>query len=188
MNKERIATVIELAVRINISLKLMIYGIGKIFNGQFYIKGKLPSEVASITLDQVDGYTLAWTFFGYSKGYILFIGLFQLLGALLFLYNRSKIVGAFILLPILLNIIVVDYFFGVAYGALFSAIFYVLGICWVLYRQRERWVPMMGRLLVYRKKTDKWAFTLLLALAVFGIIFYLEYLGIQFFGYEDRKV
>ena len=46
--------------------------------------------------------------------------------------------GGAIILPILLNIIVVDFFFGVAYGTLFSACCYLMSILWVCYLERDR--------------------------------------------------
>lgn len=190
MNTHKLVNFVELAIRINIFLKLVSYGLGKIMNGQFYLKGQLPSEVANLPLREVDGYTLAWTFFGYSKGYILFIGIAQLVGAILFLINRTKIIGGFILLPILMNIIIMDYFYGVAYGALFSALFYALGILWVCSRN---WIKikksLVGLLVDLKIKiTQKEIPYYLIAIALVFIIFVIEYYGIQLFGYEDRVV
>lgn len=188
MRKIKVITIVELAVRINIFLKLMNYGIGKILNGQFYLKGQLPESVSNIPLVNVDGYTLAWTFFGYSKGYILFIGFSQIIGAILFLFNRTKIIGGFLLLPILLNIIVVDYYFGVAYGAMFSAIFYLLGIIWVLGRKWKEIKNSLKKLLLEASDFKMNWKHYLLVLAAIVAIFMLEYLGITLFGYEDRVV
>lgn len=188
MNKIKVITILELAVRINIFIKLMNYGIGKMLNGQFYLKDKLPEAIANTPLNDVDGYTLAWTFFGYSKGYILFIGVSQIIGASLFLFNRTKIIGGFMLLPILLNIIVVDYFFGVAYGAMFSAIFYLLGIIWVLGRNWELVIISVKKLLIKSPIPNRNWFYYVLAILVFVLVFIMEYLGISLFGYEDRIV
>ena len=188
MNRINFLQVLELGIRLNIFLKLMNYGIGKILNGQFYLKDKLPEAIANIPLNQVDGYTLAWTFFGYSKGYILFIGISQIIGACLFIYNRTKIIGGLILLPILLNIIVVDYFYGVAYGALFSAIFYLGGILWILGRNWQRIQKAILELLIkFSDSFNKINWKLyLLGVVVFIVVFIIEYYGITLFGYEDR--
>ncbi len=115
---------IELALRFYVCLKISIYAVGKMAGGQFYAKGKLPAQVASQTIQDLGGFELAWTFFGYSYEYVLFIGISQLVGGLLLLWDKTKLIGVAVLVPILLNIIVVDIFFQIPAGALFSAIFY----------------------------------------------------------------
>ena len=85
--------VLELAFRVYVFMFLNVYGIGKILGGQFYRRGKLPEEVANMTLGEVDAYTLGFTFMGYSYGYILFVGISQLIGAWLLLWDRTKLIG-----------------------------------------------------------------------------------------------
>ena len=181
---------IEWAVRINVFVKLSMYGLGKMLNGQFYLKGAIPEEIGAVPLASTTSYDLAWTFFGHSRGYILFIGISQLVGALLFLIPRTKLLGGGILLPILLNIIVVDYYFGVAYGALFSACFYLLSILWVFYLERRKLAIIVSELWVRSKDAKptkkQYARFILGIIVVFGALFYLEFVGIQFFGYTDR--
>lgn len=147
--------IIEWVLVINVCIKLFIYGTGKIIGGQFYLKGAIPEEIGRISLANTGSYNLAWTFFGHSKGYILFIGISQLLGVLLFLLPRTRLIGGALLIPILLNIIVVDYFFGVAYGALFSACFYLASILWVYYMHREKIVTACKHLLCFENGQER---------------------------------
>jgi hypothetical protein len=91
---------VELVLRQCVFAILNIYALSKIFGGQFYIKGKLPAEIASTTLGEASSFSLAWTFMGHSYVYILFIGFTQLLGAWLFLWNKTKLSGFFLLIPI----------------------------------------------------------------------------------------
>lgn len=188
--KTKTRIIIEWAVRINVFIKLSVYGLGKIMNGQFYLKGAIPEEIGAIPLAETTSYNLAWTFFGHSRGYILFIGISQLLGALLFLLPKTKLIGGAMLVPILLNIIIVDYFFGVAYGALFSACFYLVSIVWIFYLERKKLKEIVHLFLIPKKvlKRNLRQNTLLLVgiICVFGFIFMVEYVGILFFGYEDR--
>jgi len=189
MNKNFIIAILEWAIRINVFLKLSIYGLGKIFGGQFYLKGAIPTEIAQVPLGDTTSYNLAWTFFGHSKGYILFIGISQLIAALLFLINRTKLLGGAILIPILVNIIIVDYTFGVAYGAMFSACWYLASVLFVFYLYRENIRQAINSLLKAsngrNEKLKLWK--LLLGIAgVFAVVFMIEYYGIVFFGYEDR--
>ncbi len=189
MKKAIFIKILELALRINVFLKLTLYGLGKIIGGQFYLKGNIPEDIANIPLGETGSYNLAWTFFGHSRAYILFIGISQLIGAFLLLFNRTKLLGGAILIPILLNIIMVDYLFGVAYGAMFSACFYLASILFVYYLEREKVMRAVRQLLVFseekmkRNELVKQGFFVLIGVIV---VFFVEYLFIVYFGYEDR--
>lgn len=188
MKQLNIPHMLEWALRINVFIKLFIYGTGKILGGQFYLKGQLPDGIANISLSQTSSFDLAWTFFGHSKGYILFIGTSQLIAALLFLIPRTKLVGGLMLIPILLNIIIVDYFYGVALGALFSACFYLGSALFVLYRSKNAIGRAIAKLWVARERSNgkNLIVKMVLIALAFGLIFGFEFLLIDFFGYDDR--
>jgi hypothetical protein len=122
MNKENTQPIIELVLRQCVFIILNIYAISKIFGGQFYMNGNLPAEIARTTLGEVSSFSLAWTFMGHSYPYILFVGFTQLLGAWLLLWNKTKLLAVFILLPIMVNIILFDLIFLDIYPALANAI------------------------------------------------------------------
>ena len=189
MKKKAIISVLEWTLRINVFLKLSLYALGKILGGQFYLKGEIPEAIAKIPLGETGSYNLAWTFFGHSRAYILFIGISQLIGALLLLFNRTKLLGGAILIPILLNIIVVDYLFGVAYGAMFSACFYLASILFVFYLHRERVMHAVKKLWVFSEqrsdKKQRLIQTVIIAFAL-AAVFFVEWFFIDLFGYEDR--
>ncbi|GAB3260712.1 hypothetical protein GCM10027347_25220 [Larkinella harenae] len=109
---------LELAARYYVFLILNLYGWAKTIGHQFFRPGHFPADVASIPLAEANGFQLAWTFFGYSTGYIVFIGLSQVVGAWLLLWEKTKLIGTVLLLPILLNIIVVDLAYQISVGAL----------------------------------------------------------------------
>jgi hypothetical protein len=130
--------VIELGARWYVFIFLNVYGLGKIAGGQFYRRGKLPEDVAKTLLDQASAFDLAWTFMGYSFAYILFIGLAEVVGAWLLLWERTKLLGVAILLPVMLNIIVFDIIFLDVYGALASATIYTLLLLVILVCNKEK--------------------------------------------------
>lgn len=167
---------LELAARIHVFLLLSAYGSGKIIGGQFYPKGKLPPEVGSQTLDAVKDFDLAWTFMGNSFAYILFIGLSQLVGAFMLLFDKTKLLGVAILIPILSNIIVFDMIYFDQYGALASACIYMILCLLILYLNKERVVAAFKALtqktairLGGKEKTKKLFFSLLLFAGFFGL-------------------
>ncbi|MEM8526240.1 MAG: hypothetical protein AAGG68_16485 [Bacteroidota bacterium] len=175
-----IKTHLELACRIYVWITLSIYGSGKMMGGQFYRHGKLPEKVAQLPLEEVIDFDLAWTFFGYSTFYILFIGMSQLIGAFLLLFERTKLLGVAVLIPILLNIIVVDIAFKISWGAMTSAIMYLLALFYVLYFNKEKVVAAFQALInkevipaAMNRKQKKWM-RLLIAIGIFAAIFFVE--------------
>jgi len=138
MNKFNWNKIFEIVCRWYVFIFLNFYGIGKIMGGQFYRKGNLPPDVAATTIEQASAYELAWSFMGYSFLYILFVGLSQIIGAWLLLWNRTKLLGVMILFPIMVNIVVFDIIFLDVRDALVNAIIYLLMLVYILYFNREK--------------------------------------------------
>lgn len=138
MGKFIIEQVFERVCRYYVFVFLCLYGFGKIAGGQFYRKGALPEAIADIPLSQASAFEIAWTFMGYSFAYILFIGVSQLIGAFLLLFNKTKLLGTAILIPIMLNIIVFDIIFLDQKGALVNATLYFLMLLYILYANKQR--------------------------------------------------
>lgn len=137
MNSKNLKKIFELVLRQCIFIILNIYAISKIFGGQFYMKGNLPDEIASTSLGDASSFSLAWTFMGHSYFYILFVGLTQLLGAWFLLWNKTKVLGVFILIPIMINIIIFDIIFLDVYPALANAIIVFVMLILVLFFNKE---------------------------------------------------
>lgn len=80
----------------------------------------------------LSGGSLMDYFFGRAPLFKLLIGGLQVLGAILLLYRRTRLLGIFILLPILFNIVLMDIFYNVGTGVtilsalLIIALFYFL--------------------------------------------------------------
>lgn len=178
---------VELAARLYVFLFINIYGLGKMANGQFHRRGHLPADLAQTPLTEVGSFDLAWTFFGYSRAYVLFIGLSQVVGGFLLLWQRTKLLGVAMLIPILLNIIVVDISFSVPSGAMWSAMVYLILLLLVLYLNREKvaaaFVALTAR--PARRGIEGWKQQLLLlgvAGVLIGLFFWVEVFGIRRLG------
>lgn len=124
---------LELGARWYVCLTICAYGVGKIVGMQF---GSAES-LGNLTISELSPMQIMWLFFGYSYGYGLFIGLSQVVGGLMLLHPRTKLLGIAVLIPILLNIIVADLFFEVLFGATLTAIWLFLLLLFVLWRERE---------------------------------------------------
>jgi len=100
---------LTVAVRYYVAFMLFTYGMVKIFKLQFpYPDMYRMSEPYGHSTPM----GLAWTFFGYSKGYNWFVGIAELF-ALLLLFRRTLALGAVITLMTTLNIAAVNFFFDV---------------------------------------------------------------------------
>jgi len=137
MNKSNYKVTFELVLRQCVFIILNIYALSKLLGGQFYMKGKIPAEIANTTLGEASGFSLAWTFMGHSYFYIMFVGIAQLIGAWFLLWNKTKLIGVLILLPIMVNIIVFDIIFLDVYPALANAIIVLLMLFLILFVNRE---------------------------------------------------
>ena len=179
--------VIELAARWYVFWFLNVYGVGKIAGGQFYRRGRLPQDVAKMLLGEANAFDLAWTFMGYSFAYILFIGLAEVVGAWLLLWDRTKLFGVAILLPVMVNIIVFDIIFLDVYGALASATIYTLLLLVILICNKEA-VSQALRALVIETQPKliplkQKAKTAIVALVVMGVLFAFDQLLVNLLGH-----
>ena len=179
--------VVDLAARWYVFIFLNLYGVGKIIGGQFYRRDHLPPDVAKTLLGEAGPFELAWTFMGYSFAYILFIGLAEVVGAWLLLWERTKLVGVAVLLPIMVNILVFDLIFLDKYGALASATIYTLLLLVILACNRERVKQCFRALLsmgqgerVTLKERAKMA---LAAVVLMGVLFACDQGLVNLFGH-----
>lgn len=101
----------------------IVYGFAKINGSQFTV---LDSELTK-PLGQVSGFWLTWYYFGYSVIYGTSIALLQIAAGILLIVPRTTLAGALMLLPIVVNIVLVDVFYGVDLGGTFAAV--VLLLC-----------------------------------------------------------
>lgn len=169
--------VIEWVFRLYVFIFLSIYGFGKLAGGQFYRKGQLPPEVGRLTLEQADSFSLGWTFMGHSYGYILIIGLIQLLGAFMLLSNRTKLLGTLVLLPVMVNIVLFDIIFLEPKGALVNAIIYLLMLLGILWINRKVIQTAVGVILFHNTEykpplfKNGWLPILIVLLLMAGIFF-----------------
>ena len=152
MIKSNLKETFELVLRQCVFIILNIYAISKLLGGQFYMNGKLPAEIANTTLGEASSFSLAWTFMGHSYFYILFVGLTQLVGAWFLLWNKTKLIGVLILIPIMVNIILFDIIFLDVYPALANAVIVFLMLLLILFFNKEIIIAAHQRLISSPKK------------------------------------
>lgn len=130
ITKEKFLKLLEWAMVIFVALKMSTYGLGKVV--QF-----VTLSDSQITLAELKPMQLMWAFYGHSRTYAIILGAFEVLGSLLFILPKTRILGGFLLSGILINIILQDYFYEVHIRALICAIFYQFLICIVLFLNKK---------------------------------------------------
>ena len=152
-------------------MAMLIYGGGKLiqFDGAVEVDK---------TISEMTGMELMWAFYGYSKSFAITLGVFELIGGLLILIKRTRIIGCLFTSTILVNVILQDIYFGVHLGALKAAILYQLLILIILLLNKEKLIMSMKTLMISdkteRTKTKFFVKTLI-AFGVFGGLRILEY-------------
>jgi hypothetical protein len=175
MFTQNIRFYLELAARFYVFLVLNVYGWAKMGGNQFFRPGHFPDPIAKIPLAEASGFQLAWAFFGYSTAYILVIGLSQVIGAWLLLWDKTKLIGIAILIPVLLNIVVVDIFFEVSFGAMLIALSCLLLLLLVLALNQSTlqaifallWQKPVAKEIAARERVKAAVFALVLLVLIF---------------------
>jgi len=123
---------LELSVRIFTAFFVSVYGMAK----PFQFSGGL--SVRDVAISKLNGMELMWAFFGYSLAYPVVIGLIQVTGAILLVFERTKLIAALLLTPVFLNIIFLDVVFEVHQGALINAIVFQIVFLYIIWQHRSK--------------------------------------------------
>jgi len=115
-------------LRYGIAFDLAMFGFQKIFHMQFYTPiGMLDEPFSSLSKEW-----LTWSYFGRSYPFTVIIGRSQIIGSLLLVFSRTRLFGLIFLVPVMLNIIFIDYFYELHLGVLVHAIFLFAGLIQLL--------------------------------------------------------
>ncbi len=105
-------------LRFGIAFDLAMFAWVKIFRLQFWVPiEKLDEPFGSISSDW-----LTWMYFGRSYPMDLTIAIAQLIASFLLLFSKTRLAGVFMMLPILLNIFLIDIFYEMGSVALHAGI------------------------------------------------------------------
>ncbi|MEM6765503.1 MAG: hypothetical protein AAF655_11270 [Bacteroidota bacterium] len=103
VSKKQLWCYFILVARCLLACTFLGYGLGKLAGGQFGIsEEELLTPIKELSL-----FKIGWYLFDFQP-FKTFIGLSQVLCAVLLLWNRTVILGAFLFIPIALNILIID--------------------------------------------------------------------------------
>lgn len=122
-------------VRWLVAAIVILYGFAKVTGAQFLV----PDSELDRPMGEATGFWLTWYYLGYSPAYKLVIALAEIGGGVLLTTRRYAVLGALVLAPLLLNVVLTDVFFGVGIGPTIIAGLLLAGTLAVL-------APHAGRL------------------------------------------
>jgi hypothetical protein len=123
------------------AMMLLLYGFAKITGAQFTI---VDSELDK-PMGHVSGFWLTWYYFGYSPIYSHAIAVIEIAGGLALTFLPTALVAACALLPIVVNIVLVDLAFGVDLGGLLAALIVTLCLAVVVAHHRTELRALLPR-------------------------------------------
>ncbi len=112
---------------------LLLYGSSKLLGRQFSV----APELALRPIGSLSGHQLAWYYYSYSHVYATLLGLIQLAGAALLLFRKTTLLGAALLLPVITNILMINLFFFITWGAACTSTLIFAAMLAVLWRDRR---------------------------------------------------
>jgi hypothetical protein len=113
------------AVRYTLALDMIMFGGQKLCHLQFYVPlGMLDDPFTAIPNEM-----LMWAFMGRYHSMVDIIACIEILGGVLLLFRKTRLVGAFVLLPMLLNIMLLDMY----YLNLLVQVYVVLEVLAIIY-------------------------------------------------------
>jgi hypothetical protein len=110
-NQTNILSYIRVFLTYYLALILLKYGFDKIFKAQFY----LPEPNLLYTpMGYLDKDILYWSTLGLSRSYSIFGGLMEVIPALLLLHRKTRTLGLFILLGVMLHVVSINFSFDIS--------------------------------------------------------------------------
>lgn len=101
---------VSLLLRYYLAMNMFLYGFAKVFHMQ--MPG--PSLVQLIQpFGEKSPMGLAWSYVGYSSAFSAFTGYAEVIGGLLLLFGKTKVLGAILVAAIMLNVFVMNLFFDI---------------------------------------------------------------------------
>lgn len=142
---------LDIICRYFICLLMLIYGLVKVFQGQFYT----DYYWKDITLGHLSGMELAWSFYSYSPVFETILGLIEVSIGLLVFFKRTTKLGVILFLPVMANLVLINIIFSI--GALGSAFpLFVAGIILFLINFRSYKTLISEKQNFVNKKNKLW--------------------------------
>lgn len=116
--------------------QITIYGAAKILKTQFQV----PNYIWESPIGELHGFWLTWSYFGYSPSFAFLLGAIQVAGAILLIFRKTRLLATFILLPIMINIDFIDYFYQISPMAFYNSLHYTFILIFIMFLDVDKLV------------------------------------------------
>lgn len=164
LNRAKLWDYFILVARVWLAWTLLRYGWGKLTEGgQFGVS----EATMDLPLKKIDLFRLSW-YLADHEPFKSFIGISQIITAGLLVYNRTVIIGAFMSIPIWLNILIWDMtFMGLYTGFTIRIPYYLILTFLIIWHDKEKVFSAFQTLLKgasFQYKFPLWAYLLIIPL------------------------
>ncbi|MFD2933008.1 hypothetical protein [Spirosoma flavum] len=119
---------LQIIVAFYVAYSITGYGAAKILKTQF----QPPNYVLETPIKDLSGFWLTWTYYGYSQTMAYILGWTQIVGCILLLFRYTRLIGVFVLLPVMVNIDLIDHFYEISPLAYYNALQYTFLLFFLL--------------------------------------------------------
>jgi hypothetical protein len=116
------------------ALDLAMFGWQKLFR----LQDQVPLGRLDEPFNSLSGEDLTWAFFGRSFPFFCLVGILQITGAFLLMFRRTRLFGAIFLLPVILNIVLLNICYGFEAGDTVHAVILLVGLSCLILVHYER--------------------------------------------------
>lgn len=160
-------------LRYCLAFEISTYGFAKILKTQFAHSFQHEDSV----MHALSGMNLTWQYFSHSYALAVIIGLIQIGGSVLLLFRRTTLLGTVILLPVLINILLINIFYHIGPGPFVNAILLNIGLGYLLLQRwqqlKELFLSATDNLPRLPLRLLKYPLKVLPIAAAFSMIYYL---------------
>ncbi len=117
---EQLHAIFQTIIAFYVANSVTGYGAAKILKTQF----QPPRYILETPIGDLNGFWLTWTYYGYSQTMAYILGWTQVIGCILLLFRRTRLIGVFVLLPVMVNIDLIDHFYQISPLAYYNALHY----------------------------------------------------------------
>ena len=128
INTEKVYGFLFSGIRYAIAFNIASFGWKKFYGLQFIV----PSEIASLPMNQQSGEWLTWFYFGHSQTFGIIIAMIQIIGGYLLLFRRTLLIGSIILFALLSNLTLINIFYQMNAGALLQSVVLTIGVLFLI--------------------------------------------------------
>lgn len=97
--------------RYYLALLLLKYGVDKLFKAQFYLP---EPNLLFAPMGKLDKDILFWSTMGVSRAYSLFMGMMEVIPAILLLFRRTTLLGSVLAAGVLLHVVAINFSFDIS--------------------------------------------------------------------------